>query len=122
MPTHRPESSSLMPTPALVALVALVAPTASLLVVTVLVAPTLEQLSEPHAKPVGQQFPPKLAAQELQPLAQLPPVPALSLAVVVAEPVRGTTMVSPALMSVVLAVAGQSVVAQSRPVRQQPPA
>jgi hypothetical protein len=73
------------------------------------------QLSGPQVQPEGQQAPPMVAGQLYHPVAQVP------LAVVVAAPVRGTTMVTPELSSVVDGVAGQSVVWQSRPMRQQPP-
>jgi hypothetical protein len=84
--------------------------------VDVLVAPTLVQLSSPQDQLLGQQFPPSLAAQLYQPVAQVPE------AVVVAAPVSGTTIVTPELIRVVKAVEGQLVVAQSLPTRQHPPA
>jgi hypothetical protein len=90
---------------------------ASLGETTVLVASTREQLAVPHPYPLGQQFPPRLAEQESHPEAQLP----VGLAVVAAAP-TGTTIVTPELIIVVEDVAGQEVVSQFRPVRQQPPA
>src|SRR5256885_6398637 len=84
--------------------------------VLVEVAPTLVQLSVPQLQPLGQQFPPKLTAQLVQPVAQL------AEALVVAAPVNGTTIVTPELTIVVEAVDGQLVVAQSLPMRQHPPA
>ena len=75
-----------------------------------------EQLAVPHSYPVGQQFPPKLAAQLLHPVAHTP------VGLFSAAPVpTATTRVTPSLTSVVELVAGQSVVWQFRPVRQQPP-
>lgn len=83
----------------------------------VLVAPTEEQLAVPHCQPLGQQFPPSLAAQVAQPVAQVP----VGVATVASEP-TGTTIVATPLMIVVELVGGQDVVWQSRPVRQHPPA
>lgn len=74
------------------------------------------QLSVPQSHPLGQQLPPRLAAQLDQPFAQLPVQPQ------VAAPTSGTTSVMPELTIVADAVAGQFVVAQSLPVRQHPPA
>jgi hypothetical protein len=76
----------------------------------------LVQLSDPQDHPLGQQLPPSVAAQLYHPVGHVPE------AVVVASPVSGTTIVTPELISVVYAVEGQSVVAQSLPVRQHPPA
>lgn len=81
-----------------------------------LLAPALVQLSSPQDHPLGQQLPPSVAAQLYHPVAQVPE------AVVVAAPVKGTTIVTPELIRVVEEVEGQSVVAQSLPVRQHPPA
>lgn len=75
------------------------------------------QLAVPHCHPLRQQFPPRLAAQLDQPEAQLPE----AVARVAAGP-TGTTSVTPLLISVVELTAGQSVVAQSLPVLQHPPA
>lgn len=84
----------------------------------VAVAPTLEQPSVAHVYPEGQQFPPTEAAQLNHPVAH---DPAVLVAVEAAVP-TGTTIVSPAVTIVVELVAGQEVVWQSLPVRQQPPA
>lgn len=84
--------------------------------VLVEVAVILVQLSVPQLHPLGQQSPPKLTAQLVQPVAQL------AEAVVVAAPVNATTIVTPELTIVAEAVEGQLVVAQSLPVRQHPPA
>lgn len=75
------------------------------------------QLAVPHCQPLRQQFPPRLAAQLDQPEAQFPD----GVATVAAEP-TGTTTVTPLLMIVVELTAGQSVVSQSLPVLQHPPA
>ena len=83
----------------------------------VLVGETEVQLAVPHCHPLGQQFPPRLAAQLDQPEAQFPE----GTAKVAAEP-TGTTIVTPLLTIVVELTAGQSVVEQSLPVLQHPPA
>lgn len=75
-----------------------------------------EQLAVPHSYPLGQQFPPTLAAQLIHPLAHTP----VGLADVAALP-TGTTIVAPALMIVVSLAGGQDVGWQSRPCRQHPP-
>lgn len=82
---------------------------------TVLVAPTELQLAVPHAQPLGQHPPPTLLAHTCHPLAHV------ALAVVVAEGVSGTTIVTPLDKSVVEAYCGHDVGLQSRPTRQQPP-
>jgi hypothetical protein len=79
-------------------------------------APTDEQLAVPHSKPLGQQFPPTLAGQLDQPVAQAP----VGVVTVAADP-TGTTIVTPLLIMVVESIGGQDVVSQSLPVRQQPP-
>ena len=81
----------------------------------VLLGPTVVQLSNPHVHPLGQHAPPTLEAQLYHPVAQVP------LAIVVAAPVNGTTIVTSPLTSVVDAVDAQSVVWQSWPMRQQLP-
>ena len=75
------------------------------------------QLAVPHCHPLRQQFPPREAAQLDQPEAQLPE----GVERVAAGP-TGTTIVTPLLTIVVSVTAGQSVVAQSLPVLQHPPA
>ena len=82
----------------------------------VLLGPIDEQLAVPHPQPLGQQFPPTLAAHVSQPEAQAP----VGVATLAAEP-TGTTTVTPLLMIVVELVGGQDVFSQLRPVRQQPP-
>lgn len=82
-----------------------------------LVAEIEVQLAVPHCHPLGQQFPPRLAAQLDHPEAQLPD----GVERVAADPI-GTTIVTPLLTSVVELAAGQSVVEQSLPVLQHPPA
>lgn len=68
---------------------------------TVVVAPAVEmalkQLAVPQEYPAKQQFPPRVAAQLLHPVAQVP------VANVVAEGVKGTAIVRPLLTIVVLA-------------------
>jgi hypothetical protein len=83
----------------------------------VVVAPGDEQLAVPQSHPLGQQFPPRVASQVVQPVAQLP----VGLFTVAASP-TGTTTVTPLLMIVVELVTGQEVVSQFLPVRQHPPA
>jgi hypothetical protein len=75
------------------------------------------QLAVPHCHPLRQQFPPREAAQLDQPEAQLPE----GVERVAAGP-TGTTIVTPLLTIVVSLTAGQSVVEQSLPVLQHPPA
>lgn len=75
------------------------------------------QLAVPHAHSLGQQSPPKLAAQLVHPVAQLP----VTVALVAAGPTGTTTVMLPDATIVVELVAGQSVVSQSLPVRQQSP-
>jgi hypothetical protein len=90
---------------------------ASLAPTAVLVAEIEVQLAAPHSHPLRQQFPPKLAAQLDQPVAQLP----VGEASVAAGP-KGTTIVSLPLTIVVEVAGGQSVTEQSLPVLQHPPA
>jgi hypothetical protein len=78
--------------------------------------PEEEQLAVPHSQPLGQQFPPTLAAQLDQPVAHVP----VGLATVAADPM-GTTIVTPLLRIVVELMTGQEVVSQFLPVRQHPP-
>lgn len=74
------------------------------------------QLTLPHAYPLGQQFPPSLTAQLVQPVAHAP----VGLAEVAAGP-TGTAIVRPLLMMVVELVVGQETFSQFRPTRQHPP-
>jgi len=74
------------------------------------------QLAVPHCHPLGQQFPPTLAAQVDHPVAQAPE----GVATVAAEP-TGTTIVAVPLIIVVELVGGQDVVSQFLPVWQHPP-
>ncbi len=83
----------------------------------VVVAPGDEQLAVPQSHPLGQQSPPRVASQVVQPVAQFP----VGLFAVAAGP-TGTTIVTPLLMIVVELVTGQDVVSQFLPVRQHPPA
>lgn len=78
--------------------------------------PVAAQLAVPQLYPLGQQLPPRLAAQLYHPVAH---VPVLRLVPVV---VRGTMMVRPLETSVSEDVARHDVVSQFLPVRQHPPA
>ena len=75
------------------------------------------QLAVPHMYPLGQHpdTGPALAPQRNHPLAHV----AVGLGAAWAS-VKGTTTVAPPVMMVVLAMGGQDVVLQSRPVRQHP--
>lgn len=75
------------------------------------------QLVMPHSHPLGQQSPPKVAAQLVHPRAQFCVV---ELMLVAAGP-TGTTTVTPPVIIVVELVGGQSLVWQSLPVLQQSP-
>ncbi|KAI8934138.1 hypothetical protein NX059_008893 [Plenodomus lindquistii] len=72
----------------------------------------------PHSNPLGQQFPPRFAAQLYQALGQLP----LCAAPVVATlaPVGATTTTPLVFTMVSVGSAQEPVVWQSRPTRQQP--
>ena len=70
----------------------------------------------PHTYPEGQHPPPADAAQEAHPFAHEP-----ELAAVAVVEASGTTTVAPELTISVLALLGQDVVSQLRPVLQQPP-
>lgn len=87
--------------------------------VAVAVAAESVQLAVPQRYPLGQHpaTVPASAPQRNQPPAHV----AVDVADAAARAsVRGTTMVAPWVMMVVLATGGQEVVLQSRPVRQQP--
>jgi hypothetical protein len=89
----------------------------SFCIVAVTVAAESVQLAVPHMYPVGQHpdTGPASTPQRNQPLAHVVAVGVKALA-----SVTGTTMVAPFVVIVVLAIGGQDVVLQSRPVRQQP--
>ena len=74
------------------------------------------QLAVPQSHPLGQQFPPILAAHVDHPVAQVP----VGVATVAAAP-TGTTMVCPLLIIVVELVVGHDIFAQSLPIWQHPP-
>lgn len=94
------------------------APACSLMTVAVAV-PALDAVQLlPHTYPLGQQPPPTDAAQLNHPMAQ---EPLLCATVVAALPVGTATVIPFVLIRVVEDVAGQEVVSQFLPVRQQPP-
>lgn len=112
IPTHS-STTCPIPKPA-----SLSAPAATFATSTVPAAAIVgSQLTVPQAYPLGQHPPLALAGHVDHPFAQLPS----AAAVVAAEP-AGTPIVSPLnVTSCTVEVLGQFVVAQSRPVRQQPP-
>lgn len=86
--------------------------------VAVAVAAESVQLAVPQTYPLGQHpsTAPAPAPQRNHPFAHV----AVGVDAAAWASVRGTTMVAPWVMIVVLAMGGQDVVLQSRPVRQQP--
>lgn len=131
MPKKAPNPSETKPATSTCALPALLG--ASLPTVPVFPAAVAVHDTLPHPNPLRQHPPPKLASQLFKPLGQMPllyelaadATPVISAVVTYVEPPvlvpTGTRIVTPLDTSVdEEAAAGQSVVEQSLPIRQQP--